>query len=107
MILFEDKNVNNDNVSKQIEEKGKSIDALSTLIEHSTDNMEDEIEKAGKDIDSPDAQKRIEIAGNDVDKLADEMDEKTEKEGKLSWDFLGFSLGFSLAFLGISLFLEG
>ena len=98
MILFQDKNVTNDDVSKQIEEKGKSIDALSTLIEHSTDNMEDEIEKAGKDIDSPDAQKRIEIAGNDVDKLADEMDEKTEKEGKLflrfPWAFVGLSLGF-------------
>eukprot|EP00112_Aurelia_sp_Birch-Aquarium-sp1_P010071 Seg2170.2 transcript_id=Seg2170.2/GoldUCD/mRNA.D3Y31 product="hypothetical protein" protein_id=Seg2170.2/GoldUCD/D3Y31 len=75
--------VTTDDVSKQIEEKGKSIDVLSSLIEHSTDNMEDEIEKAGKDIDSPDAQKRIEIAGDDVDKLADEMDEKTEKEGDL------------------------
>ena len=43
--------------------------------------MEDEIEKAGKAIDSPEAEKRIEIAGNAVDDLAAEMEEKTEKEG--------------------------
>ena len=44
--------------------------------------MEDEIEKAGKAIDSPEAEKRIEIAGKGVDELADEMEDETEKEGK-------------------------
>ena len=51
------------------------------MIEHSTDNMEDEIEKAGKAIDSPEAEKRLEIAGKEIDNLGDEMEEKTEQEG--------------------------
>lgn len=69
-------------MSKAIEAKGKSIDELSSLIEHSTDNMEDEIERAGHAIDSPEAEKRIEIAGKGVDELANEMEDKTEKEGE-------------------------
>eukprot|EP00794_Sanderia_malayensis_P017691 gene17691-19459_t len=71
-----------DEIGDRITEKGKAIDVLSSLIERSTDGMEDEIEKAGKDIDSPEAQKRIEIAGDNIDELSDEMDKKIEEKGR-------------------------
>ena len=51
------------------------------MIEHSTENIEDEIEKAGENIDSPDAEKRIMVAGKKVDDLAEEMEKETELKG--------------------------
>eukprot|EP00795_Rhopilema_esculentum_P013810 gene13810-4739_t len=78
----------NDDLGKKIEEEGQSIDKVSSMIEHSTENMEDEIEKAGEKIDSPDAEKRIMVAGKKVDDLAEEMEKETELKGQMIERFM-------------------